>query len=1030
MQRDIIRKTTRVLPDAIKEVSKFIKSNFQSSGQKALLNASGTIGLLINLFGHSIIESYFSRVAKKKLDDYGTRTYLAAAFEQSEKSLNQIKDKIENEDSIEESFETLANALNQQVLDYDESEILIVFQPKYHPAVLYVKDSISKILIELKVPQHIVDEFIKHYNSNIGIQVKRCFGEEWEEHLEDIAEMRYNEVETDFLWDMKSLGKIGFRSDENLKYETTYAKWKPVSEYQEIDEIDLGQSHADTEEALLEPVEKLMNEYFDDNPHDNINKILFILADFGKGKSIFLKQYAAKLAKEYLETGEGNFPVYFNLRKFHNYSSEYQLGVIADFLLTDYGIRIDDPHFINKNYVFLIDSLDESGDLSQNSIEKVIRSVQAIQNLDKAKYRTNRIVIASRPFDGGLSKHLQNHKPYTKKNSFGNKIAHFISLYGFTKMQFNDWLIDTLIAHTNSNELKSSGLTERIRKSIEEFKYIDIYNELLKNDTLSRSELRRPIFAYMIFKLLLSNMDFYQVGKIGVYLSFINLLTREAKYIEAEADINLNLEFEFRNILHSIAALGIYEWQKNKHLELKKADICRTLDGEITQETDQQILARYKKTGITEIEFLSHSYFGENNNLLHFQHKSFAEILLAEYYLKLFIKYALDEEFEISEARVKLSIGMPSSQTVLFLIEMLRLLRASASPKLSDSVMQKRRLLFPLLASLSTNKNNKLFCHDIYYEWFKQFKIPNNSTHYPDESITNWYFTQEKLDRLIKFAQQIIESNAEYIVVKGEAHTALFDKEVFETQENKLRSIPPNIDKWLALLVGNVLCNNETKGIYFNSKITKIDNLFEMVRNWNYYSSNDSAPFWAKPFFKGIDMNNSREEANYQHINISGIDFSHSNFKNLNMSSSKINGSIFRHVSFEDVDFSFSDLSNSIFSNIRAVIGNLDLGFTMLNQGVFMPPQLALKYFDAGSMGNHKCFIAESGFSTIHEIFDTLEGLLQYGIDNKLFTSEECASWFQFDNMKTEETFERKLAVLRQKNIPTNNNAIMEAASL
>ncbi len=1016
MQRDIIRKTTRVLPDAIKEVSKFIKTNFHSSGHKALLNAGGTVGLLIHLFGHSIIESYFKRITRKKLDDYGTRTYLTAAFEQAEKSLNQIKDKIDNEDSIEDSIEALEVALNKEILDYDESEILIVFQPKYHPAVLYVKDRISKILIELNVSQNIVDEFIKHYNSNIGMQVKRCFGEDWEEHLEDISEMRFNELEADFLWDMKSLDKIGFSANEKLKYETTYAKWKPISEYQEIDEIDLGQSHADAEEALLEPVEKLMEDYFSHKPNDNINKILFILGDFGKGKSIFLKQYASKLAKEYLETGEGHFPVYFNLRQFHNYSSEYHLGVLSDFLLTDYGIRIDDPHFINKNYVFLIDSLDESGDLSQGSIEKVINSVKAIQNLDKTKYRTNRIVIASRPFDAGLSFHLKNHKPHILKDGFGKKIDHYISLYGFTKVQFNNWLIDSLVANDVLKNVKSNTLTHKIKQSIKQYKYIDVYNELLKNDTLSRSELRRPIFAYMIFKLLLSNMDFYQVGKIGVYLSFINLLTREAKHIEDETDINLNLEFEFRNILHSTAALSMYEWEKNKHLELKKADICRTLEGEMTKETDNQILARYKKTGVTEIEFLSHSYFGENNNILHFQHKSFAEILLAEYYLKVFIKYALDEEFDVSEARVKLSIGMPSIQTVLFLIEMLRLLRSSAGAKVNKNVLQKRQLLFPLMASLSNNKNNNLFCYDIYYEWFKKFKIPVNSTKYPEESITNWYFDKEKIDKLINLSHQIIDANAEYVLVKGDAHTALFDSEVFETRDNKLRTIPPNIDKWLALLVGNVLYNNETKREYFNSKISKIDNLFEMVRNWNYYSSNDSAPFWAKPFFKGLDMSNNDDEYNYQHINISGIDFSNSNLKNLNLSSSKISGSIFRNVSFEDVDFSFSDLSNSQFSNIKAITGNLDLGFTMLNQGVFLPPQLAEKYFDSGFMGSHKCFIAESGFSTIHEIFGTLEGLLQYGIDNELFTGEECTSWFQFDNMNVEETFHRKLAVLQKQN--------------
>jgi hypothetical protein len=39
MQREVIRKVTNILPDAIKEVSKYIKTNFNATGQKALLNA-------------------------------------------------------------------------------------------------------------------------------------------------------------------------------------------------------------------------------------------------------------------------------------------------------------------------------------------------------------------------------------------------------------------------------------------------------------------------------------------------------------------------------------------------------------------------------------------------------------------------------------------------------------------------------------------------------------------------------------------------------------------------------------------------------------------------------------------------------------------------------------------------------------------------------------------------------------------------------------------------------------------------------
>ena len=47
-------------------------------------------------------------------------------------------------------------------------------------------------------------------------------------------------IETDFLWKMKNLEKIGFNSTENLKYELSYAKWKPVEEFMEIDKWQEG----------------------------------------------------------------------------------------------------------------------------------------------------------------------------------------------------------------------------------------------------------------------------------------------------------------------------------------------------------------------------------------------------------------------------------------------------------------------------------------------------------------------------------------------------------------------------------------------------------------------------------------------------------------------------------------------------------------------------------------------------------------------------------------------------------------------
>ena len=224
-------------------------------------------------------------------------------------------------------------------------------------------------------------------------------------------------------------------------------------------------------------------------------------------------------------------------------------------------------------------------------------------------------------------------------------------------------------SRSDLDRIQTSGFAQDIIVSIKKGEIFDAYQLLLENNTLSESELRRPIFSYMIYQLIINNVDFQKVGKIGVYLSFLNLLTKEAKHIkDVNYRINLEEEFRFRNILHAIAALWMYQRQQGKQGALNKADICRVLDGERLQnETDIQIMERYQKEGVIDIQFLSHSYFGENDNILHFQHESFAEILLAEYYLKVFIKYALDEGFAFETARPKLILGEPTEQTAQFL---------------------------------------------------------------------------------------------------------------------------------------------------------------------------------------------------------------------------------------------------------------------------------------------------------------------------------------------------------------------------
>lgn len=696
MNKKATERVVNTIPTILQNALSYLKDNFDENIQDALGSASGTTGIIIKLFGQPFIDSYFEKQTEKKLEYFGLDTYLKASFAQAEESLNEIAANLDQNLPPDSVYTVTNQILQGELKNFEPGDVILIFQPKYHPTVLFVKNSYIRILKGIKATPADIKAFQKHFNDNIESQVAQAFGDDYETHLAETEEFRLKDNETTFLWAMTELGRIGFKETEDLKYELTYAQWKKVADFHKKDREKLNDEEFEQQEQALKPIDDLINAYFDQGSDNHLEKILFVISDFGKGKSVFLRQQAAKLARNYLETGEGLFPVYFNLRNFKNYSSEPKLGVISDFLETEYGIKIDNDYFKKKCYIFLIDSLDESGELNKASIDQVIGSVQRIQNIDKTLCRTNRMIITSRPFDDGLDYHLRSHQPHIIKNKEGRDIEYFISIYGFTKQQFNNWLKETLSGYEDLDKIRTTGSAHEIIQNVKNKEAFDAYEQLLKNKTLSRGELRRPIFAYMIYQLILNNIDFLSVGKIGVYLSFLNLLTKEAKHIhDINYRINLKEEFKFRSILHAIAALWMYERQQGKQGVLKKADICRVLDGERKQnETDNQILERYKNEGVLEIRFLSHSYFGENDNVLHFQHQSFAEILLAEYYLKVFIKYALDEDVDSETARTKLILGEPTEQTIQFFKEMLQLLRETAVAEVTDEVIEKENYYF------------------------------------------------------------------------------------------------------------------------------------------------------------------------------------------------------------------------------------------------------------------------------------------------------------------------------------------------
>ena len=79
------------MPDVFKNIGDWVKGNFEENGKELLDNSNGTIGILIKFFGKNLIDSYFDKLEKNKLDNFGEITYLKAAYKQANKSIETIE---------------------------------------------------------------------------------------------------------------------------------------------------------------------------------------------------------------------------------------------------------------------------------------------------------------------------------------------------------------------------------------------------------------------------------------------------------------------------------------------------------------------------------------------------------------------------------------------------------------------------------------------------------------------------------------------------------------------------------------------------------------------------------------------------------------------------------------------------------------------------------------------------------------------------------------------------------------------------
>ena len=211
MKKDSAENIKNSLPSLISNVGNYLKGLISIQVQKDnISNASGTIGFFISLFGKPLINEYFKKISKSKLERFGFNTYLKAAFSQTYKSLETIKSN-ELVDSDLAAVTLGVEKFATENIDKLEKELtVLVFQPKYHPAVVFIKEFIIKTFISLQIPITIIQTFRKDFNNGIEETVYSEFGDDYESHKKTVEKFWFEENETKMLLDCISQSRIGF----------------------------------------------------------------------------------------------------------------------------------------------------------------------------------------------------------------------------------------------------------------------------------------------------------------------------------------------------------------------------------------------------------------------------------------------------------------------------------------------------------------------------------------------------------------------------------------------------------------------------------------------------------------------------------------------------------------------------------------------------------------------------------------------------------------------------------------------------
>ncbi|SCX63420.1 NACHT domain-containing protein [Lysinibacillus fusiformis] len=719
----------------------------------------------------------------------------------------------------------------------------------------------SPLIIENGIHGLIVT--IDHLNNPGAISLQRCipFLEEFKIPFEVTSPLL--PFEEAILSSGEKLGRIGYEEGEDLPFQETMASWRTLTHNIRYEDI------YDTNPQRLVD---LIDEYYRmPNIESFSHDIFFVVADFGKGKSTFLKHYTAELAEKYRVERTGFIPVYFNLRDFNDHHpTDNDYGCIGSYLnqLCKYDV-VNDPVIRERKFMFLIDSLDESGGLDHQHVQTVMHSVRKISKLEEQNFAKNRLIVASRPISGVLEEIIAKNMHY--EDSQGRR--QFASIFGFTPKQRDNYFYQL------REHLELENAPKFNQDLIRHIKQNDSIANLL-NDVITEDEWRRPILAYMIFKLLQQHKEIQQGHRVGVYLSFINLLTKEAKHIGSkEMDTNVLTEITHRNLLYATSIM----WLRNKstsgenHLKI------------------QDIVDIWGIPNAKNYRFLSHTYLEIQQDKYFFNHQSFAEMLLAEYYLRVFLHAAFQPNVQLNQIREMLLIGEPTQQVMSFYKGLIDLLIESIEEStLTDfNLLERRKMLFPIVASLGLSRerhkmvsnldmDSYLYCEEID-SFFNMDELQSYKS-LADSHVQRWPITKQILERITQLCQAIIGSDTEYtpFTVKPVNNVPYIN--VGKVSENRLWQTH-HLDRWIALLTGE-RCNSYISDSESFLDVKTSKNVMTMLWN-NGLTTNNAHPFWIDSI-SGLNISDNRNTMtglSFQSIDI--IDMKSPNF-NLNLIGSDI----------------------------------------------------------------------------------------------------------------------------------------------